>query len=111
MSPRKSRRTSELEPSVVATPSNFPDLNVEKFCLKLQGKMFIQKQGFELSMILCREIWTLVQYHRWECFCVTPKDFVVVQVVQELYASLRDQESSSLVGNHTSTVEGSTCHP
>lgn len=61
---RKSKRTREPEPSVIVNPSNFPNSNDEKFFLEPQEKMFIQEQGFEPSMILYREIWPLVQYHR-----------------------------------------------
>ncbi|MBA0602773.1 hypothetical protein Gorai_002942 [Gossypium raimondii] len=60
--------------------------------LEIQGKKFIQERGFKPSMILCEDIWPLVQYHSQECFSVTPKDSAVVVVVQELYASFRDQE-------------------
>ncbi|MBA0755156.1 hypothetical protein Gogos_020471 [Gossypium gossypioides] len=55
--------------------------------------MFIQEHAFKPSNILCWEIWTLAQYNKWESFCVTPKDSVVVSVVQEFYASFRDEES------------------
>ncbi|MBA0797970.1 hypothetical protein Gohar_008612 [Gossypium harknessii] len=49
--------------------------------------------GFKQSMLLCKEIWELVRYHRWERFSVIPKEPAVVPVVQEFYASFRDQES------------------
>ncbi|MBA0816324.1 hypothetical protein Gohar_001002 [Gossypium harknessii] len=52
--------------------------------LELQGKTFIQERVFKPSMILCEDIWPLVQYHS--------KDSAVVLVVQEFYASFRDQE-------------------
>lgn len=56
MTLKKSRRTSKQEPLVVVNPSNFPNPNIEKFFLELQGKTFIQDKGFEPSMILCNEI-------------------------------------------------------
>ncbi|MBA0568211.1 hypothetical protein Golob_005720 [Gossypium lobatum] len=43
-------------------------------------------------MILCKEIWPLVRYHRWEHFWTILKDMVVVPIVQEFYTSLRDRE-------------------
>ncbi|MBA0682641.1 hypothetical protein Goari_024342 [Gossypium aridum] len=54
----------------VTSSSNFPKLKVEMIFLELQGKTFIQEHGFEPSMILCKEIWPLVQHYRWEHFCV-----------------------------------------
>ncbi|MBA0862060.1 hypothetical protein Goshw_003875 [Gossypium schwendimanii] len=64
MPPKKVRRTMEMEPLMVQTPSNFPNLNVEKYFNELQGKIFIQEREFDPSMILCKEIWPLVRYHR-----------------------------------------------
>ncbi|MBA0729387.1 hypothetical protein Golax_020570 [Gossypium laxum] len=52
-----------------------------------------KERGFEPPMILCKEIWALVRYHRWECFCVTEKENIIIPIVQEFYASFRDQES------------------
>ncbi|MBA0791072.1 hypothetical protein Gohar_015672 [Gossypium harknessii] len=59
-------------------------------------------------MALCKEIWTLVKYHRWERFCVTPKENTVIPVVQEFYASFRDQEMRKMQGEiwDTITVRG-----
>lgn len=54
--------------------------------------MLIQERGFKPSMILCKEFWSLVQHHRWEHFYITPKDTTRVLVLQEFYASFRDQE-------------------
>ncbi|MBA0787303.1 hypothetical protein Gotri_024881 [Gossypium trilobum] len=93
MPPRKSRQTNEQEKPVVANPSKFQNLNVEKYFLELQGKTFIQERGFEPSMILCKETWVLVRYHRWERFCITLKKPTIISVVQEFYASFRYQES------------------
>ncbi|MBA0753855.1 hypothetical protein Gogos_020481 [Gossypium gossypioides] len=31
-------------------------------------------------MALCKENWTLVKYHRWERFCVTPKENTYVEL-------------------------------
>ncbi|MBA0570358.1 hypothetical protein Golob_004030 [Gossypium lobatum] len=53
---------------MVQNPSTFLNLNVEKYFNELQGKTFIQKRGFDQPMILCKEIWPLVRYHRWEHF-------------------------------------------
>ncbi|MBA0871813.1 hypothetical protein Goshw_030342 [Gossypium schwendimanii] len=50
-------------------------------------------------MILCKKIWPLVKYHRWEHFWMIPTDSVVVLLVQEFYASLQDQEFRSTEGN------------
>ncbi|KAK5770927.1 hypothetical protein PVK06_047091 [Gossypium arboreum] len=47
-------------------------------------------------MILYKEIWLLVWYHRWERFCVTPKENAVIPIVQEFYAIFRDQETRRL---------------
>ncbi|MBA0781903.1 hypothetical protein Gotri_002784 [Gossypium trilobum] len=60
--------------------------------------------GFEQLMILCQEILPLVRYYRQECFYVIPKDSVVVPVVQEFYASLKDQESRRLEGTTWETI-------
>ncbi|MBA0648980.1 hypothetical protein Goklo_016600 [Gossypium klotzschianum] len=57
-------------PEAVTNSSNFPKLNVEIIFLELQGKMFMQEHGFEPSIILCKEIWPLVQHYRWEHFSV-----------------------------------------
>ncbi|MBA0780665.1 hypothetical protein Gotri_004743 [Gossypium trilobum] len=62
-------------------PSSFSNLNVEKYFNKFQGKTFIQEWGFDSSIVLCKEIWHLVRYHRWEHFWTIPKDNVVVPVV------------------------------
>ncbi|MBA0607334.1 hypothetical protein Godav_019660 [Gossypium davidsonii] len=55
-------------------------------------------------MILCREILTLVQYHKWEQFRVTPKDFFVFSVVQEYHASFTVQESRRPEGANWETM-------
>lgn len=44
-------------------------------------------------MALCNEIWSLVQYHRWECFCTFPKENVVIPLVQEFYVTPREDET------------------
>ncbi|MBA0573508.1 hypothetical protein Golob_000780, partial [Gossypium lobatum] len=82
----------EIEPSMVQNPSSFLNLNVEKYFNELQGNTFIQERAFDPSMILCKEIWPLVGYHRWEHFWTIPKNNVVVPFVQEFYASLQYQE-------------------
>ncbi|MBA0613272.1 hypothetical protein Godav_013742 [Gossypium davidsonii] len=93
MPPRKVSRTNELEPSTIQNPSSFSNPNVEKCFNELQGKTFIQERGFDSSMIMCKEIWPLVQYHRWEVFWIISKGIAVVPIVQEFYASLLDHES------------------
>ncbi|MBA0646330.1 hypothetical protein Goklo_014303 [Gossypium klotzschianum] len=93
MPPRKVRRTNEPEPSIIHNLSSFVNLNVENDFNELQGKTFIQERGFDSSMIICKEIWPLVRYHRWEHFWTIPKDFTVVLIVQKFYTSLRDHES------------------
>ncbi|KAK5775848.1 hypothetical protein PVK06_043800 [Gossypium arboreum] len=75
---RKARQTNEQEAPVVANPFNFPNPNIEKYFLELQGKMFIQERGFEPLMLLCKEIWTLVLYRRWEHFGIIPKEPAIV---------------------------------
>ncbi|MFQ6640956.1 hypothetical protein Gotur_014547, partial [Gossypium turneri] len=50
-------------------------------------------------MIFCKEIWPLVRYHRWEHFWTILKDSDVVSIVQEFYASLRDNESRNIEGH------------
>ncbi|MBA0694248.1 hypothetical protein Goari_004564 [Gossypium aridum] len=50
-------------------------------------------------MVLCQEVWPLVRYHRWEHFCMIPKESAVVPIVQEFYESLRDQESKRTEGS------------
>ncbi|MBA0839369.1 hypothetical protein Goarm_005105 [Gossypium armourianum] len=65
-------------------------------------------------MVLCKEIWPLIKYHRWELFRMIPKDNVVVPVVQEFYTSLRDQESRNTEGcmwDMASVSMTSTEHP
>ncbi|MBA0765398.1 hypothetical protein Gotri_014603 [Gossypium trilobum] len=47
-------------------PSSFLNPNVEKYFNEIQGKTFIQERVFDPSMVLCKEIWPLVRYHRWE---------------------------------------------
>ncbi|KAK5845501.1 hypothetical protein PVK06_001691 [Gossypium arboreum] len=54
----------------------------------------MQERGFEPSMLLCKEIWALVRYHRWGYFGKNLKEPIVVPIVHEFYASFRDQESS-----------------
>ncbi|MBA0798362.1 hypothetical protein Gohar_008955 [Gossypium harknessii] len=44
-------------------------------------------------MVLCKEIRSLVRYHRWEHFCVMPKENEVIPIIQEFYVALRDQEA------------------
>ncbi|MBA0798047.1 hypothetical protein Gohar_008684 [Gossypium harknessii] len=93
MPPRKSRKANVKETPVVSDPLKFQNPNVEKYFLKLQGKTFIQEKGFQPLMILCKEIWSIVQYHRWERFCLIPKENVVIPIVQEFYIALRDEET------------------
>ncbi|MBA0696460.1 hypothetical protein Goari_003011 [Gossypium aridum] len=75
----------------------FPSRLEEK--QKTSTKTFIQEREFDSLMIICKEIWPLVRYHRWEHFWMISKDIVVVFVIQEFYASLRDQESRSSEGH------------
>lgn len=93
MPPRKSRKAKVQETLVVSDPLRFKNPNVEKYFLELQGKTFIQERVFDPSMVLVKEIWMLVHYHQWERFYVTLKENVIIPVVQEFYASFRDQES------------------
>ncbi|MBA0634776.1 hypothetical protein Godav_024402 [Gossypium davidsonii] len=79
-------------------PSRFQNPNVEKYFNELQGKTFIQEKGFDPSTVLCKEIRPFVRYHKWEHFWTIPKNHAVVLVVQEFYASLRDQESRNSEG-------------
>ncbi|KAK5842570.1 hypothetical protein PVK06_004943 [Gossypium arboreum] len=53
--------------------------------------------GFNLLMVL-KEIWPLVRYHRREHFWTISKDNVVVPIIQKFYASLRDQKSRNTKG-------------
>ncbi|MBA0568688.1 hypothetical protein Golob_006161, partial [Gossypium lobatum] len=89
----------ETKPLMSQDLSSFLNLNVEKYVNVLQEKTLIQGRGFYPSMILCKEIWPLVRYHRWKLFWTIPKDNVGVSFVQEFYASLRDQESRNTVGH------------
>ncbi|MBA0679712.1 hypothetical protein Goari_011467 [Gossypium aridum] len=91
MAPRKPRRTSELQQSVATNPSSFSNLNVKNF--------------FRTSR---KDVYTRM---RWERFCVTPKDSTIVLVVQEFYASFRDQESRRPEGANWETIryEGKRC--
>ncbi|MBA0585656.1 hypothetical protein Gorai_016424 [Gossypium raimondii] len=93
MPPKKSRKTNVKETPVISDPLKFQNPNVEKYFLKLQGKTFIQEKGFQPLMILCKEIWSIVRYHRWERFCLIPKENVVIPIVQEFYVALRDEET------------------
>ncbi|MBA0710916.1 hypothetical protein Golax_010168 [Gossypium laxum] len=93
MPPRKYRKANVKETPVVSDPLKFQNPNVEKYFLKLQGKTFIQEKGFQPLMILCKEIWSIVRYHRWEPFCLIPKENVVIPIVQEFYVPLRDEET------------------
>ncbi|MBA0765196.1 hypothetical protein Gotri_014445 [Gossypium trilobum] len=93
MPPKKSRKANVKETLVVSDPLKFQNPNVQKYFLKLQGKTFIQEKGFQPLMILCKEIWSIVQYHRWERFCLIPKENVVISIVQEFYVALRDEET------------------
>ncbi|MBA0861808.1 hypothetical protein Goshw_001132 [Gossypium schwendimanii] len=104
MPTRKVRRTMEIEPSMVQTPSNFPNSNVEKYLNELQGKTFFQKRGFDPLMILGKEIWPLVRYHQWECFWTILKDNTVAPIFQEFYASLRDHEFRNNEGHIWDTI-------
>ncbi|MBA0681881.1 hypothetical protein Goari_023653 [Gossypium aridum] len=93
MPPKKYRKANVKETPVVSNPLKFQNPNVEKYFLKLQGKTFIQEKGFLPLMILCKEIWSIVWYHRWEPFCLIPKENVVIPIVQEFYVALRDEET------------------
>ncbi|MBA0683516.1 hypothetical protein Goari_025171, partial [Gossypium aridum] len=45
-------------------------------------------------MVLCKEIWSLVWYHRWEHFCITLKENnAVIPLIQEFYAALKDEDT------------------
>ncbi|MBA0733151.1 hypothetical protein Gogos_017190 [Gossypium gossypioides] len=104
MPPRKVQRTNESKSSMVPNPSCFSNSNVGKYFVELQVKTFIQERGFDLLVIICTKIWLLVRYHRWERFWMIPKDIAVVPIVQEFYASLRDQEFRSTKGHIWETV-------
>ncbi|MBA0555903.1 hypothetical protein Golob_026052 [Gossypium lobatum] len=93
MPPRKYRKANVKETPVVSDPLKFQNPNVEKYFLKLQGKTFIQEKGFQPLMILCKEIWSIVRYHKWEPFCVIQKENVVILIFQEFYVALRDEET------------------
>ncbi|MBA0618478.1 hypothetical protein Godav_027817, partial [Gossypium davidsonii] len=87
----------------------FPALSFEeskewRYSLKKTPKSEGDEWGFEPSMIQCQQIWPLVQYRRWERFYIITKDFVVVLIVQEFYAFLRDQESRGTEGVTWETV-------
>ncbi|KAH1097621.1 hypothetical protein J1N35_014542, partial [Gossypium stocksii] len=88
-----SRKSNVHETLVASNPSKFLNANMEKIFLELRGKTFIQERGFEPSMVFCKEIRPLVQYHRWEHFCVTPNKNVVLPIIQEFYVALRDQKA------------------
>ncbi|MBA0577275.1 hypothetical protein Golob_027882 [Gossypium lobatum] len=77
----------EMEPLMSQNPSSFLNSNFEKYFNELQGKTFTQERGFDQSMILCKEIWCLVRYHRWELFWIIPRDNDVVLIFQKFYAS------------------------
>ncbi|MFQ6642960.1 hypothetical protein Gotur_017796 [Gossypium turneri] len=94
------------ETSVVSDLIQFKNPNTEKYFLELQGRPFIQERGFEPLMILCNKIWTLVRYHSWKRFYITPKETAVISVVQEFYASFRDQEIRNRQNWDTVTVRG-----
>ncbi|MBA0553934.1 hypothetical protein Golob_013073, partial [Gossypium lobatum] len=79
-------------------PPNFANLDIEKYFTELQEKTFIQETAFDPLMVLCKEIWPLVRYHKWEHFLMIPKNNVVVPIIQEFYASLHDQESRNIEG-------------
>ncbi|MFQ6661155.1 hypothetical protein Gotur_029402 [Gossypium turneri] len=55
-------------------------------------------------MVLCQKIGPLVRYYRWECFCTIPKDFAMVPILQEFYASLQDEESRKVDGRTWETI-------
>ncbi|KAK5839513.1 hypothetical protein PVK06_008311 [Gossypium arboreum] len=64
MPPKGFRKTNVQKTLVVSNPSKFLNANMKKNLLELQGKTFIQEKGFEPSMVLCKEIWSLVRYCR-----------------------------------------------
>lgn len=76
-----------------STPSENSNMNVKKYFNKLQGNTLIQEKSFDASIIVCKEIWPIVQYHRWERFWTIPKETAVVPIVQEFYAPLWDYDS------------------
>ncbi|KAH1113990.1 hypothetical protein J1N35_007368, partial [Gossypium stocksii] len=78
MPPRKVRQNNKPKSSTVPNPSNFSNSDIEKYFIELQGKTFIQDKVFDPSMILYS---------------------VVVLVVHEFYATLRDQESGNTEGH------------
>ncbi|MBA0556093.1 hypothetical protein Golob_026226, partial [Gossypium lobatum] len=80
-------------------PSSFLNPNIEKYFNEIQGRTFIQERVFDPSMVLCKEIWPLVRYHRWERFWTILKDSYVFPIVQEIYASLQDLESRNTEGH------------
>lgn len=41
-------------------------------------------------MVHYKEIWSMLRYHQWEQFCVTPTRNAIIPVVKEFYASLKD---------------------
>lgn len=53
---RKVRRTMEMETSMVQNPFIFSNKNVKKYFNEFQGKTFVQERGFDLSVILRKEI-------------------------------------------------------
>ncbi|MBA0754181.1 hypothetical protein Gogos_005500 [Gossypium gossypioides] len=54
MPPRKSKKTTVQETSIVPDPAKFENLNTEKYFLKLQARPFIQERRFKPSM--CRNL-------------------------------------------------------
>ncbi|KAK5771871.1 hypothetical protein PVK06_048125 [Gossypium arboreum] len=98
MPPRKGRKINEFESLTDTNPLNFVNSDIRKYFTELQGKTFIQERGFDLLIVLSKEIWPLVRYHRWEHYWMFPKKNVVVPIVQDFYASLRDHKSRNTEG-------------
>lgn len=53
------------------------------------GRMFIPDCGFDLASLFTNEIWDDVCFHKWDDFCIFPKQPVVVPVVLEFYSNLK----------------------
>ncbi|KAG8489241.1 hypothetical protein CXB51_017257 [Gossypium anomalum] len=55
-------------------------------------------------MVLCKEIWSLVYYHRWERFCIILKKNTIIPIVQEFYTVLKDEGTQRPYGFMWETV-------
>lgn len=93
---KKAHHTIQLKESKEFDSTRFYCQEVKKYFLDLQGKTFIQEQGFDTSFNLCNDIYDIIYTNQWMDLCLTPKESAINSVVYKFYESLKYWENNKV---------------